>query len=92
MDEALFEVEAEKTLWQAFTSAESAVESLINGQDYTGAIDALKDLAAPINHFFDYVMVMAEDKKVQANRLGLLKSIDDLICQVADFSKIVLEK
>lgn len=92
VDEALFEVEAEKTLWQAFTSAESAVESLINGQDYTGAIDALKDLAAPINHFFDDVMVMAEDKKVQANRLGLLKSIDDLICQVADFSKIVLEK
>ena len=92
VDEALFKVEAEKTLWQAFTSAESAVESLINGQDYTGAIDALKDLAAPINHFFDDVMVMAEDKKVQANRLGLLKSIDDLICQVADFSKIVLEK
>jgi len=92
VSEAFFEDDAEKALYQAFTSAESSVESLIEGQDYVGAIDALKDLAAPIDHFFDAVMVMAEDEKVRGNRLGLLKSIDDLICRVADFSKIVLKK
>ncbi|WP_462332736.1 glycine--tRNA ligase subunit beta, partial [Schwartzia sp. (in: firmicutes)] len=92
VSEAFFEDDAEKALYQAFTSAESSVESLVEGQDYVGAIDALKDLAAPIDHFFDAVMVMAEDEKVRNNRLGLLKSIDDLICRVADFSKIVLKK
>ena len=92
IDEAFFENDAEKALYQAFTSAEGSVESLIEGQDYVGAIDALKDLAQPIDSFFDAVMVMAEDEKVRNNRLGLLKSINDLICKVADFSKIVLKK
>ena len=92
IDEAFFENDAETALYQAFTSAEGSVESLIEGQDYVGAIDALKDLAQPIDSFFDAVMVMAEDEKVRNNRLGLLKSINDLICKVADFSKIVLKK
>ncbi len=35
-------------------------------------------------------MVMAEDERVRTNRLGLLKSIDELVRGVADFAKIVL--
>jgi glycyl-tRNA synthetase beta chain len=53
IDEAFFENDAEKALYQAFTSAEGSVESLIEGQDYVGAIDALKDLAQPIDSFFE---------------------------------------
>ena len=90
VDAALFTVAEEKSLYQAYTSTASAVESLVKGQDYTGAIDALTELSKPIDAFFDGVMVMDKDEKVKNNRLGLLKSIDTLINRVADFSKVVL--
>ena len=90
IDEALFTAPEEKSLYQAYTSTASAVESLVKGQDYTGAIDALTELSKPIDAFFDGVMVMDKDEKVKNNRLGLLKSIDMLINRVADFSKVVL--
>ncbi len=90
IDPALFAVPEEKALYQAFTSTASAVESLIEGQDYAGAIDALSDLAAPINALFDAVMVMDKDAKIRNNRLALLLLVDCLIRRVADFSKLVL--
>ncbi|SFT49234.1 glycyl-tRNA synthetase beta chain [Selenomonas sp. GACV-9] len=90
VDAALFTVDEEKALYQAYTSTASAVESLVKGQDYTGAIDALTELSQPIDAFFDGVMVMDKDEKVKNNRLGLLKSIDALVNRVADFSKVVL--
>ena len=90
MEEALFTVPEEKALYQAYVSTASAMESLLKGQDYLGALDDLEELAAPIDAFFDAVMVMDKDEKIRSNRLGLLKAIDQLINQVADFSKIVL--
>ena len=90
VDAALFNTAEEKALYQAYTSAQSAVDSLVKGQDYLGAIDALSDLAAPIDAFFDGVMVMDKDEKIRSNRLGLLKSVDELIHRAADFSKLVL--
>ena len=89
IDAALFETEEEKELMKAYTSAKSAAESLIGAHDYVGIIDDFKDLAEPINAFFDAVMVMADDAAVRQNRLSLLKSIDCLLLEVADFSKIV---
>ena len=89
VDAALFETDEEKELMKAYTSAKSAAESLIEAHDYVGIIDDFKDLAEPINAFFDAVMVMADDEKIRRNRLSLLKGIDDLLREVADFSKIV---
>lgn len=89
IDEALFETEEEKELMKAYSSAKSAAESLVEAHDYVGIIDDFKDLAEPINAFFDAVMVMADDAAVRQNRLSLLKSIDCLLREVADFSKIV---
>ena len=90
MDESLFTTAEEKSLYQAYTSTESAVQSLVNGQDYMGAIDALTELSKPIDTFFDAVMVMDKDENIKNNRLGLLKAIDAVLNRVADFSKIVL--
>lgn len=90
IDESLFTTAEEKSLYQAYTSTESAVHSLVKGQDYTGAIDALTELSQPIDAFFDGVMVMDKDETIKKNRLGLLKSIDEVVNRVADFSKIVL--
>ena len=89
VDAALFETDEEKELMKAYTSARSAAESLIEAHDYVGIIDDFKDLAEPINAFFDAVMVMADDEKIRKNRLALLKCVDDLLREVADFSKIV---
>ena len=89
VDAALFETDEEKELMKAYTSARSAAESLIEAHDFVGVIDDFKDLAEPINAFFDAVMVMADDEKIRRNRLSLLKGIDDLLREVADFSKIV---
>lgn len=90
IDPALFVAPEEKALYQALTSANSAVDSLLEGQDYAGAIDALRDLAVPIDALFDAVMVMDKEAKIRQNRLALLFAVDRLIRRVADFDKIVL--
>ena len=90
IDEALFTTDEEKNLYQVYTATASSLDSLVAGHDYAGAIDALTELSAPIDAFFEGVMVMDKDEKVKNNRLGLLKSIDTLVKRVADFSKVVL--
>lgn len=82
--------QVEKDLCKAYEAAAVKVEKEIAAQDYAGAIATLSQLAAPIDAFFDGVMVMDKDEKIKNNRLGLLKLVDNLVCQVADFSKIVL--
>jgi glycyl-tRNA synthetase beta chain len=54
-----------------------------------GAREKLEKLAflqGPVDHFFDQVMVMAEDEKVRKNRLGLLRELRRQFLEVADFS------
>lgn len=82
--------QVEKDLCKAYEAASDKAEKEIAAQDYAGAIATLSQLAAPIDAFFDGVMVMDKDEKIKNNRLGLLKLVDNLVCQVADFSKIVL--
>lgn len=90
VEAGLLAEQVEKDLYKAYEAAASKVEKEIVTQDYAGAIATLSQLAAPIDAFFDGVMVMDKDEKIKNNRLGLLKLVDNLICQVADFSKIVL--
>lgn len=90
VEAGLLAEQVEKDLYKAYEAAASKVENEIAAQDYAGAIATLSQLAAPIDAFFDGVMVMDKDEKIKNNRLGLLKLVDNLICQVADFSKIVL--
>lgn len=90
VEAGLLAEQVEKDLYKAYEAAASKVEKEIAAQDYAGAIATLSQLAAPIDAFFDGVMVMDKDEKIKNNRLGLLKLVDNLICQVADFSKIVL--
>ena len=84
-----FHMAEEKALYQAYTSTKSAVESLVSGEDFEGAIDALIELVAPIDAFFDNVMVMDKDEMIRENRLALLRGVDAVIRDVADFTKIV---
>ena len=84
-----FHMAEEKALYQAYTSTKSAVESLVSGEDFEGAIDALTELAAPIDAFFDNVMVMDKDEAIKDNRLALLRGVDGIIREVADFTRLV---
>ena len=90
VETGLLAEQVEKDLYKAYEDAASKVEKEVAAQDYAGAIATLSQLAAPIDAFFDGVMVMDKYEKIKNNRLGLLKLVDNLICQVADFSKIVL--
>ena len=86
----LLTVEAEVTLYKAFEAIKVVAEELIDKHDYVGTLEALPKLSTPIDSFFDSVMVMDNDLKIRSNRLALLKSIDNLLSQVATFGKIVL--
>ena len=84
VDPALFTAEAEGVLLSAY---ESAVAARTEGAD---TLPAEQALAAAIDAFFDTVMVMDKDERVRANRLKLLKAIDNYLLWTADYSKIVL--
>ncbi|PYQ13957.1 MAG: glycine--tRNA ligase subunit beta [Acidobacteria bacterium] len=55
---------------------------------YEGRLRALAGLRAPVDRFFDDVLVMAEDERVRANRLGLLSQALSLFYRIADISKL----
>ncbi len=90
VNENLIKLEAEQKLYQAFNAVKVVAGELINKKDFNGVLDALKKISAPIDSFFDSVMVMDENLEIRNNRLALLKSIDNLLAEIADFSKLVI--
>jgi glycyl-tRNA synthetase beta chain len=88
VDAGLLETPEEKALFAALSGAESAASAAIASEGYEEAMAVLATLRAPIDAFFDGVMVNAEDAQIRANRLALLARIRDAINAVADFSKI----
>ena len=54
------------------------------------ALSLMAKLSVPVDEFFSQVMVMAEDKRVRENRLGLLKGINQFFLQIADFSRFAI--
>ena len=81
---ALFEHPAEHELNAAIVEAARAIAPLIAGQDYVPALHRLAQLRAPIDGYFEAVMVMAEDLSVRRNRLASLQELSQLFLQVAD--------
>lgn len=88
VDSALFQEPCEKRLLDACTKAEKAVEKHLTLGRIEDGLLAVAALREPVDGFFDGVMVMADDKKIQANRLALLGRIAALFGRFADFSKI----
>jgi glycyl-tRNA synthetase beta chain len=88
IDAALLQEDAERTLFAAVTTLRPNVEAALANLDYTGALMQLSSLRAPVDRFFDEVMVMAEEPLVRANRLGLLSSLGGLMNSVADISQL----
>jgi len=78
----------EQALGQALANVEAAIEGPLAAEDFTGAMAELAKLRAPVDAFFEAVMVNDEDAAVRANRLALLTKIRETLHRVADFSRI----
>ncbi len=86
--DSLLSEKAEKELASVFGELEAKVQPLLEARDYDAALTAMLILKAPVDKFFNEVMVMAEDVAVRANRLNLLTAISTLFMRVGDISKM----
>ncbi|KTE23360.1 MULTISPECIES: glycine--tRNA ligase subunit beta [unclassified Sphingopyxis] len=80
--------EMDKALLAALDTAEPAASAAVAEERFTDAMAALASLRAPIDAFFEGVMVNDPDEAVRAYRLGLLSRFTGAVHGVADFSKI----
>lgn len=88
VDAALLSETAEKELHATLHTVSVDADAAAGREDYEGAFGALAQLRAPIDRFFDDVMVNADDEAVRKNRLALLSSLRATTRKLADFAKI----
>jgi glycyl-tRNA synthetase beta chain len=88
IDAALLQEPAEQRLQAALAHVRPAADTLFDSGDYTQSLRELAALKAPVDSFFDSVMVNAEDPALRANRLALLASLHAAMNRVADLSKL----
>ncbi len=79
---------AEKNLYAAMQGVLPQAQSQWEAGDYTASLQSLAALRAPVDAFFEDVMVNAEELDLRLNRLGLLKSLHLAMNRVADLSKL----
>ncbi len=84
----LLKLDAEKALHAAIKTASADAAKAVAAEDFRSAMQALSTLRAPVDTFFNDVLVNDEDAAIRANRLALLKAIREATGTVADFSKI----
>ncbi|MEE2849425.1 MAG: glycine--tRNA ligase subunit beta [Pseudomonadota bacterium] len=80
--------EAETTLAFAVGAARTAVEAALETEDFAAAMTALARRRAPVDRFFDDVLVNSDIPAERENRLKLLGQVRDVMGQVADFGQI----
>jgi glycyl-tRNA synthetase beta chain len=82
----------ERALYQSYKVAESEVSRLMAAREYIQALQALSQLRAPIDAFFNGVMVMDQNRLIRENRLGLLQRITRLFEAFGDFTRVAVEE
>ena len=85
VDESLLS-EVEHALSCAVVQAENRVALALESDNYADALNELAALRAPIDLFFERVMIMDEDQALRENRLRLLNRFVEVFTNVADFS------
>ncbi|MHC2088152.1 glycine--tRNA ligase subunit beta [Methylobacterium sp. CM6244] len=78
----------EQALSEALVTAREAASAAVAAEDFSGAMRALSILRAPVDAFFEKVIVNADDPALRENRLALLNALRAATREVADFSKI----
>ena len=88
IDAALLQEAAEQHLAAALDGVAPKADTLFQQGEYAASLRELAALKAPVDAFFDSVMVNAEDPALRANRLGLLKTLHEAMNRVADLSRL----
>ena len=84
----LLQEPAEIALNLALSQVKPIADQLFEAGDYTASLQSLASLKAPVDAFFDHVMVNADNPALKANRLGLLATLHQAMNRVADLSKL----
>ncbi len=88
LDSGLLVEPAERDVVAALDRAGPAIDAALAEDDHQAALSAAAELDAPLQRFFEDVLVMAEDSAVRANRLRLLLDVRDTVGRLGDFSLI----
>ncbi|MGE8320213.1 MAG: glycine--tRNA ligase subunit beta [Comamonas sp.] len=88
VDAAVLAEAAEKDLYAALQSVAPQAQQQFAAGDYTASLQTLAALRAPVDAFFEHVMVNADDPALKANRLGLLARLHEAMNRVADLSRL----
>ena len=88
VDPAHFEADAERALAQALEAAQADNAAPLERRDYTTVLARLAQLQAPVDAFFDNVLVNAENPAVRANRLALLGRLKAQFTAIADIARL----
>ncbi len=88
VSEVLLQEAAEKNLYAALKEVVPKANAQFETGDYTASLQTLAALRAPVDAFFDDVMVNAEEMDLRLNRQGLLKSLHEAMNRVADLSRL----
>jgi glycyl-tRNA synthetase beta chain len=86
IDSTLLDAGAERKLYDEVENVRAAIAPLIEQRRYVQTLRALAALRAPVDAFFDGVMVMADDEAKRRNRIALLNGLRHMFLQVADIS------
>jgi glycyl-tRNA synthetase beta chain len=86
VDPAHFEADAERELADALTAARRDSAAALAAGDYAAVLNRLAQLQAPVDAFFDSVLVNADEPAVRANRLALLAQLKTQFSSVADIA------
>ncbi|WP_280188451.1 glycine--tRNA ligase subunit beta [Delftia sp. PS-11] len=90
VNEAVLAEAAEKDLYAALQAVAPKAQQQFAAGDYTASLQTLAALRAPVDAFFEHVMVNAEDPALKANRLGLLATLHEAMNRVADLSRLAV--
>jgi len=85
---ALLPEPAEQALFAAMQATVPVADAKFEAGDFTASLQALAALRAPVDAFFDGVMVNADDAALKANRLALLQQLHRAMNRVADLSRL----
>ena len=88
VDAALLKEDAERALSDALNAVKPQADAAFERGDYTASLQTLAALKAPVDAFFDHVMVNTEDAALRQNRLGLLAILHQAMNRVADLSRL----
>lgn len=88
VDPARFVDPAETALFEALTAATGPVRAALAGLDLEAAVAAAAPLRAPVDRYFDDVLVMDPDPGVRANRLAQLAAVVALLIEIGDLSRL----